>query len=161
MRIRTWSRLGEPSAHPAGMSINPTGQLILLSNTAYAWKTLISNNMWRWDSLKPDRRVNHWPDVIPMWYSDMVYSVKLNDHDLLFSPIWLIQWSMGEGSYITLFSRSYVTEFHRMKHGGGGFHRVTSLPFTEFHDWRLWIQFYPKIIYFSYGEVSHVCGLSI
>ena len=43
---------------------------------------------------------------------------------------------MGEGSYITLFSPSDVTEFHRMKYGGGGlkypcFHRVTSLRFTE------------------------------
>ena len=38
----------------------------------------------------------------------------------LFSPSWLIQWSMGEGSYITLFSPSVVTEFHRMKYGGGG-----------------------------------------
>ena len=38
---------------------------------------------------------------------------------------------MGEGSYITLFSPNDVTEFHRMKYGGGGiikpcFHRVTS-----------------------------------
>ena len=27
---------------------------------------------------------------------------------------------MGEGSYITLFSPSDVTAFHRMKYGGGG-----------------------------------------
>ena len=32
----------------------------------------------------------------------------------LFSPSWLIQWSMGEGSYITLFSPSDVTAFHRI-----------------------------------------------
>ena len=43
---------------------------------------------------------------------------------------------MGEGYCITLFSSSDVTEFHRMKYGGGGliypsFHRVTSLRFTE------------------------------
>ena len=40
----------------------------------------------------------------------------------LFSPSWLIQcqWTMGEGSYITLFSPSDVTVFHRMKYGGGG-----------------------------------------
>ena len=38
----------------------------------------------------------------------------------LFSPSWLKQWSMWEGSYITLFSPSDVTEFHRMKYGGGG-----------------------------------------
>ena len=45
---------------------------------------------------------------------------------------------MGEGSYITLFSPSDVTAFHRMKYGGGGaiqpcFHRVTSLRFTEYY----------------------------
>ena len=28
--------------------------------------------------------------------------------------------SMGEGSYITLFSPSDVTAFHRIKYGGGG-----------------------------------------
>ena len=43
---------------------------------------------------------------------------------------------MGEGSYITLFSPSDVTEIHRIKYGGGGiikscFHRVTSLHFRE------------------------------
>ena len=42
---------------------------------------------------------------------------------------------MGERYYITLFSPSDVTAFHRMKYGGGGviycFHRVTSLRFTE------------------------------
>ena len=38
----------------------------------------------------------------------------------LFSPSWLIQWSMGEGSYITLFPLSNVTTFHRMKYGWGG-----------------------------------------
>ena len=32
----------------------------------------------------------------------------------LFLPSWLIQWSMGEGSYITLFSPSDVTAFHRI-----------------------------------------------
>ena len=41
------------------------------------------------------------------------------------------------GSYITLFSPSDVTAFHRMKYGGGGviepcFYRVTSLRFTEY-----------------------------
>ena len=40
------------------------------------------------------------------------------------------------GCYMTLFSPSDVTAFHRMKYGGGGviwpcFHRVTSLRFTE------------------------------
>ena len=44
---------------------------------------------------------------------------------------------MWEGSYITLFSPSDVTAFHRMKYGGGGviqpyFHRVTSLRFTDY-----------------------------
>ena len=48
----------------------------------------------------------------------------------LFSPSWLIQWSMGEGSYITLFSPSDVTAFHRMKYGGGFLY---NLVFTE---WR-------------------------
>ena len=38
----------------------------------------------------------------------------------LFSPSWLIQWSMGEGSYITLFLLSDVIAFHRMKYGRGG-----------------------------------------
>ena len=38
----------------------------------------------------------------------------------LFSPSWLIQWSMGEEVYITLFSSSDVTAFHRMKYWGGG-----------------------------------------
>ena len=42
----------------------------------------------------------------------------------------LIQWSMGEGSYITLFSQSDVTAFHRMKYGGGVLY---NLVFTE---WR-------------------------
>ena len=32
----------------------------------------------------------------------------------LFSPSWIIQWSMGEGCYITLFSPSDVTAFHRI-----------------------------------------------
>ena len=53
---------------------------------------------------------------------------------LLFSPSWLIQWSMGEGSYITLglFSPSDVTAFHRIKYGGGGVIGY-NLVFTE---WR-------------------------
>ena len=46
----------------------------------------------------------------------------------LFSPSWLIQWSMGEGSYVTLFSLSDVTAFHRMKYGGGVLY---NLIFTE------------------------------
>ena len=44
----------------------------------------------------------------------------------------------GEGSYLTLFSPSDVTTFHRMQYGPGGgaviqpcFHRVTSLRVTE------------------------------
>ena len=41
-----------------------------------------------------------------------------------FSPSWLIQWSMGEGSYITLFSPSDVTAFHRIKYGGGVLHNL-------------------------------------
>ena len=41
-----------------------------------------------------------------------------------FSPGWLIQWSMGEVSYITLFSPSDVTAFHRMKYGGGVLHNL-------------------------------------
>ena len=49
----------------------------------------------------------------------------------LFSPSWLIQWSMGEGSYITLFLPSDVTAFHRMKYGGRGV--LYNLVFTE---WR-------------------------
>ena len=48
----------------------------------------------------------------------------------LFSPSWLIQWSMGKGSYITLFSPSDVTAFQRMKYGGGVLY---DLVFTE---WR-------------------------
>ena len=32
----------------------------------------------------------------------------------LFSPSWLIQWNMGEGSYIILLSPSDVTAFHRI-----------------------------------------------
>ena len=35
----------------------------------------------------------------------------------LFSPSLLIQWSMGEGSYISLFSPSDVTAFHRIWFG--------------------------------------------
>ena len=50
----------------------------------------------------------------------------------LFSPSLLIQWSMGEGSYITLFSPSDVTAFHRMKYGRGG-GVLYNLVFTE---WR-------------------------
>ena len=38
----------------------------------------------------------------------------------LFSPSLPIQWSMGEGSYMTLFSPSDVTALHRMKYGGEG-----------------------------------------
>ena len=42
----------------------------------------------------------------------------------------------GTGCYITLFSPSDVTAFHRMRYGEGGviypcFHRVTSLRFTK------------------------------
>ena len=48
----------------------------------------------------------------------------------LFSPSWLIQWTMGEGSYITLFSPSVVTAFHIIKYGGGVWY---NLVFTE---WR-------------------------
>ena len=33
----------------------------------------------------------------------------------LFSPSWLIQWRMREGSYITLFSPGDVTAFHRIR----------------------------------------------
>ena len=45
----------------------------------------------------------------------------------------------GGGGYITLFSPSDVTAFHRLKYGGGDvikpcFHRVTSLRFT---DWSM------------------------
>ena len=50
----------------------------------------------------------------------------------LFSPSWLIQsiivLSMGEGSYITLFSPSDVTAFHRMKCGGRGCYITLFLP---------------------------------
>ena len=46
---------------------------------------------------------------------------------------------MGEGSYITLFSPSDVTAFHRMKYGGGvfsqsdvtAFHRNTFRIYTQ------------------------------
>ena len=48
----------------------------------------------------------------------------------LFSPSWLIQWSMGERCYITLFSPSDVTAFHRMKYEKGVLY---NLVFTE---WR-------------------------
>ena len=44
-------------------------------------------------------------------------------------PNWLIQWSMGEGSYITLFSPIDVNVLHRMKYGGGGV--LYNLVFTE------------------------------
>ena len=56
----------------------------------------------------------------------------------LFSPSLLIQWSMGEGSYITLFSPSDVTAFHRMKYGGGGYYITLLSPsdVTAFH--RIW-----------------------
>ena len=49
----------------------------------------------------------------------------------LFSPSWLIQWSMGEGSYITFF------------------HRMTSLRLTELNIF-LWV----------WNHVSHVCPVS-
>ena len=50
------------------------------------------------------------------------------------SPSWLIQWSMGEGSYITLFSPSDVTAFHRMKYGGGLLYNlVFTSDVTAFH----------------------------
>ena len=48
----------------------------------------------------------------------------------LFSPRWPIQWIVGWGSYIILFSPSDVTAFHRMKYGGGVLY---NLVFTE---WR-------------------------
>ena len=35
---------------------------------------------------------------------------------------------MGEGSYITLFSPSDVTAFHRMKYGGGGYYIILFSP---------------------------------
>ena len=62
----------------------------------------------------------------------IINSVKLND---LFSPSWLIQWSMGEGSYITLFSPSDVTAFHRMKYGEGCYNITLFSPsdVTVFH----------------------------
>ena len=41
---------------------------------------------------------------------------------------------MGEGSYITFFSPSDVTAFHRMKYGGGGVITLFSpSDFTAFH----------------------------
>ena len=53
---------------------------------------------------------------------------------LLFSLNWIIQWSMGEGSYITLFSPSDVTAFHR----------ISPVPLgavlTEGHQVALWHQ---------------------
>ena len=53
----------------------------------------------------------------------------------LFSPSWLIQWSMGEGFYITLFSPIDVTAFHRMKYGGRGCYITLFSPsdVTAFH----------------------------
>ena len=42
---------------------------------------------------------------------------------------------MGEGSYITLFSPSDLTAFHRMKYGGGGCYITLFSPsdVTAFH----------------------------
>ena len=77
-------------------------------------------------------------------FSCRVYIIKWSTCDFceiqwprppLFSPSLLIQWSMGEGSYITLFSPSDVTAFHRMKYGGGGYYITLFSPsdVTAFH----------------------------
>ena len=58
------------------------------------------------------------------------------------SPRWLIQWSMGEGSYITLFSPSDVTAFHRMKYGRVGCYITLFSPsdVTAFHRINVFLQ---------------------
>ena len=57
----------------------------------------------------------------------------------LFSPSLLIQLSMRQGSYITLFSPSDVTAFHKMKYGGWGYYTTLFSPsdVTAFHRF-LW-----------------------
>ena len=57
-----------------------------------------------------------------------------------------IQWSMGEDSYITFFSPSDVTVFHRMKYGGGVLY---NLVFTE---WRHCVS------HNSWGSLGNIWG---
>ena len=65
---------------------------------------------------------------------------------------------MGEGSYITLFSLSDVTAFHRMKNGGGGCYITLFSPsdVTAFH------RLIPKKVpgrETQWGLVYYICAL--
>ena len=67
-----------------------------------------------------------------------LYSVKLNGLDLLrFHRAGLYHEVWGRGSYITLFSPSDVTAFHRKKYRGRGCYITLFSPsdVTEFHRW--------------------------
>ena len=122
----------------------------LTAQPAVNLSTLVSWTLWflRWhvlhiyiSSVGPNSFLlySHYFCVSVWFFSYRAYSVQFFSlwdvfcenqwpWPLLFSPSWLIQWSMGEESYITLFSPSDVTEFHRMKYGGGG---LNHLVFTE------------------------------
>ena len=68
-----------------------------------------------------------WASVV---YDRSIFCETQRPRPPLFSPSWLIQWGMGEGCYITLFSPSDVTAFHRRSMGEGVLY---NLVFTE---WR-------------------------
>ena len=57
------------------------------------------------------------PTLIQHWINGSCFLDILWNSMTSTSSSWLIQWSMGEGSYITLFSPSDVTAFHRIKWG--------------------------------------------
>ena len=93
-----WRRTAVVSAQPA-----PTLRSVLCSKTK-------GSNF----SLKNRAVTSFWicTNTSDTWIvaADNDNSVKLRwPRPSLFSPSWLIQWSMGQGSYITLFSQSDVT----------------------------------------------------
>ena len=52
-------------------------------------------------------------------FKNYVTSTSMTSTSIVFTEL-ANTMKYGEGSYITLFSPSDVTAFHRMKHGGGG-----------------------------------------
>ena len=80
-----------------------------VSATLQSGRYTLSCPVWRWGSVgaRKHTRVFGLIFLLPILWNSMT----------LTSSSWLIQWSMGEGSYINLFSRSDVTAFHRIHHG--------------------------------------------
>ena len=75
----------------------------------------------------------HWVSQNEVWGGEL-YNLVFTEWLYRVTSLNFTEWSMGEGCYITLFSPSYVTEFHRMKYEEGCYITLFSpSDVTEFH----------------------------